>query len=95
MADQVIPESNSETMYTDSFSNSARECANITPHDTNDLDPYARAIRVGVAGDVTIQTPRGTSVTFVGVQTGDILPVNVKRLMATGTDATDFIAFYG
>ena len=95
MADKVKPSTSSEVMYQNSGSAPSRECVNITPNDNTDLDPYARSIRVGVAGNVTIQTPRGESVLFVGAGAGEIIPVHVKRLMATGTTATDIVALYG
>lgn len=95
MVDKVTPASNTEIMYQDSGSAPSREGANVTPNDNTDLDPYARSLWVGVAGDVTIQTPRGTSVLFKGCGAGAIIPCHVKRLMATGTTATDIVAFYG
>ena len=95
MVDIVKPPVNSETMYRDSGSSPAVMCANLTPNDSADLDPYARALRIGVTGDVTIQNIRGESVLFEGVQAGETLPCTVKRLMATGTDATNIVAWYG
>lgn len=93
--DYVRPPENSESMYKDSRSNPAIDCENITPNDTTVLTPTARALRVGVAGNVTIVTPRGTSVLFTAVQAGEILPCLISKLMATGTTATGFVAFYG
>lgn len=95
MADQVIPEKVSETMYDDSFSNPAVMARNVVANDSADLDPPARALRVGVAGDVTIKNMRDETVLFTAVQPGEIILCFVKRLMDTGTDATDFVAYYG
>lgn len=95
MVDIVKPPVNSETMYKDSGSNPAVMCANLTPNDSTDLDPHARALRVGGAGNVTIQNTRGESVLFSNVQAGETLPCTVKRLMVTGTTATNIVAWYG
>lgn len=49
------------------------------------------ALYVGGAGDVAVVTNRGTTVTFVGVQAGSILPVSGTKVMSTNTDATDIL----
>lgn len=60
----------------------------ITPSATP-LTRVARALFIGVAGNVTVKTIMGTSVTFIGVQAGTILPiqVNVVNTTANGTTA--------
>lgn len=95
MVDIVKPPVNSETMYKDSWSNPAVVCNVVTPSNTIDLDPYARALRIGGTGDVTILNARGESVLFANVQDGETLPCMVKRVMVTGTDATNIVAYYG
>lgn len=95
MVDIVKPSVNSETMYKDSGSNPAVMSSVVTPNDSNDLDPYARALRIGGAGNVTIQNARGESVLFANVQDGETLPCMVKRVMVTGTTATNIVAYYG
>jgi len=71
----------------------ARNAFAITPHDTNNLDPFTRALYVGGQGDVKVDTVAGDSaVVFVGVV--GILPVQVARVYATGTDATDIVGLY-
>lgn len=47
---------------------------------------------VGVAGDVRVQTSGGDTVTFIGMQAGQFVPVHVVRVLATSTTATDIIA---
>lgn len=95
MTDKVLPDVNSETMYSDSDSRPAVMCRNITPNDSTDLDPFARALRIGGSGNVTIQNFRGESVLFNNVQPGETLPCTVKRVMLTGTTATNIVAWYG
>ena len=60
--------------------------------DTVDL-PYNRQIRaivVGGAGDVVCHNIHGTSVTFAAVA-GQILPIQPKRVLSTGTTATGLV----
>lgn len=95
MTDRVKPAVNSDTMYDDSSSNPARECEVITPSDVTTYTPYIRAFRVGVAGDVTIVTPRGTSVLFENVQIGETIPAWANKIMDTGTDAANIVAYFG
>jgi len=61
----------------------------ITPHNTNTQN--ARALYVGVTGDVAVVTRgRSTSVIFKAAPVG-ILPVQVIKVLATGTTATDIL----
>lgn len=66
----------------------------VTPNDSADLPAGpARALYIGVTGNVALVPNRGgTSVTFVGVPSGTILPVQAYRVMATGTTATSILA---
>jgi hypothetical protein len=66
----------------------------ITPDDDNDLAIGATAIYVGVGGDIKVTTSLGQTVTFVGVVTGSVLPVRVKRVFDTDTTATTMIGLY-
>lgn len=49
---------------------------------------------VGVTGDVAIETQNGDQATFVGVIGGSFLPVRGKKILATGTTATNIIALF-
>lgn len=75
----------------------ARNAAPVTPHDANDLAIYAKAIYVGVSGDVTL-IPVGaatdTGVLFKSVPIG-WLPVQARRILATGTTASQIVALFG
>jgi hypothetical protein len=76
-------------------SSPARGAAAVTPHDTNDLTTYAKALYVGGAGDVKVipvENADASPITFVDVPAGTILPVSVRRVYSTGTVATDIIA---
>jgi hypothetical protein len=76
----------------------ARMAALVAPHDTNDLPQYAKALYIGVAGDLTIvpagdTSANGTSVLFTNVPVG-WFPVQVRRVLDTGTDADEIVAVY-
>jgi hypothetical protein len=65
----------------------------ITPSDTDDL-PAGRtaAIFVGTAGTVAVQDQAGNTVSFTAPV--GVLPIAVKRVLATGTTATNLVALY-
>lgn len=67
----------------------------ITPSDSTDLDTDARAIRCkpdGAAGTLRITTLAG-QVRNTSIEVGEVLPVSVRRVHATGTTATGLEAF--
>lgn len=74
----------------------AQRVVAIVPNDNNDLAaPPTIGLYIGTGGDVTL-TPNsgGTNVTFKAVPTGRLLPVCPKRVLATGTTATNILALY-
>lgn len=75
------------------LSSPATTATELTPSDGADLPTAARAIYVGVGGDLRI-IPVGQigAVTFAGVPGGSILPVRTKRVLATGTTAGSMLA---
>lgn len=74
---------------------SARDAFAITPSDSTDLVDIPKAIYVGVAGNLVCTLVDDTSsVTFVGVQAGSILPIRPKRVFATNTTAASLLALY-
>jgi len=72
----------------------AENAFSVTPNDSTDMANAARALFVGGAGDVKVDTTGGDTVTFTGVTAGMILPVRVTRVYATGTTATNIVAVY-
>lgn len=71
----------------------ARSAAVVTPSDTVDLPEVTRALHIDVAGDIAvIMADDTTSVTLKDVG-GDVAYM-VKRVLATGTTATDIVALY-
>ena len=60
----------------------------ITPSNATNFTRSARAIYVGGAGDITAVFADNTAVLFKAVPQGSVLPIEVKRINATGTTAT-------
>lgn len=74
----------------------ARRAAAVTPSDAVDLTTYAKALYVGAAGNVrvlTVGAEDGDAVTFANHPVG-WLPVQVRRVLATGTTATQIVAAF-
>jgi hypothetical protein len=69
--------------------------AAVTPNDGTDLAVLpARALYIGGAGNISVDTAAGDTVTFSGLAAGTILPVSVKRVRSTSTTATLIVALY-
>ena len=67
--------------------------AAVTPNDGADLSYSARALYIGTAGALVVDTVGGETVTFANVPVG-WFPVRVKRVRATGTAASDIVAVW-
>lgn len=72
----------------------ASDAASVTPNDSADLAVPNACLYIGGSGDVNVDTIDGTTITFVGLYAGTILPVKVKRVRATSTTATNIVALY-
>ena len=69
--------------------------AAITPSDSTDLaGGVCNGIYVGGTGAVAAVMMDDTVVTLAAVPAGVILPLIAKRVNATGTAATNFVALY-
>lgn len=68
----------------------------ITPNDSSDNlgGKYVRSLWVGGAGDVSLLSVYGETVTFKGVPAGMYLDCRPKRVLATNTTATDIVGMY-
>lgn len=76
--------------HSTSLTSPATELHVITPDDASDLATYVRAIAVTVSGNVQVTTIADTTAT-IHVTAGAPFPVRVKRVWATGTDATGIV----
>lgn len=74
--------------------NPARGAIAVTKSDSTVLAPDVKALFIGGAGDVAVYM-RGstTTVTFSGCAAGQLLPIQVDRVLAA-TTATNIIALY-
>jgi hypothetical protein len=66
----------------------------VTPADGSNLTHAARALFVGGAGNIKVDTLGGDTVTFTGVVAGSILPVRILKVYSTDTTATNIVAVY-
>lgn len=73
--------------------NDPAQHAQVVTPGASALSNVARALWVGVAGNVEVTTVSGETVTFVGVGTG-VLPVSVTHVIATNTTATNILALW-
>jgi hypothetical protein len=64
----------------------------IMPSDTINLVTPARMVYVGGAGAVAAVMRSGAVVTFAAVPVGTVLPIQVARINATSTTATNLVA---
>lgn len=64
----------------------ARECFVITPDDNVAVDPLPKAIRAGGAGTITLRAIGSTVDVAHPVLDGEVIPVHVEYVRATGTD---------
>lgn len=63
----------------------------VVPHDSTNFSQRARALYVGVSGNISVVGLDGTAVIFSNVPVG-ILPVNALRVNQTGTTASSIVA---
>ena len=64
----------------------------VTPDDDNDLATVTRSLFTGSGGDIAaIFADADSAVTMVDCPAGTWLPVQVKRVLATGTTATSLL----
>lgn len=81
--------------FADSTLGPSRRPVSIAPSNTTDLTTIPKAIYVGTGGDVTligVDDPGTAGVTFKNVASGMTLDVRARRVLATGTTATDLVA---
>lgn len=67
----------------------------VTPDDNTQLPSGCRALYIGTTGTVVTQDIAGNvAVAFVGASAGQIIPIQVKIVLATGTTASNIVALY-
>lgn len=63
----------------------------ITPSNSVNFNIMARAIYVGVGGDIAIVSSRNNAVTYLAVPQGTVLPVVALRVNSTSTTASSLV----
>ena len=64
----------------------------VTPSNSTVL-PMTRGLYVGMGGDVAVEDINST-VTYSNVQAGTLLPIQVSKVLSTGTTASSIVALY-
>lgn len=76
------------------FQSPAYSAAAVVPSDSVNLIGEVKSLYIGGAGNVRVLTSNGETVTFSGMQAGSYLLVQVRRVFATNTTATNIVALY-
>lgn len=71
----------------------ASKCFAITPNDSTDIQ-NCRALWVETAGDIVVIFRDDTSSVTLSVPAQQVLPFAVKRVLSTGTTASDIFGLY-
>lgn len=85
-----------DTNYSPTFPMFPGDAFAITPNDSSDLTAIS-VVYVGVAGatgSVRVTTAQGNIVTFSGLAAGTVLPLQVRRVWVTGTDASGLVGIF-
>lgn len=69
----------------------ARRMFSIVPDDNNDLALSTRGVYIGGAGNLHVVTTEGDNETAVGLLGGSVYPFRVRRVLSTGTTATNIM----
>lgn len=78
----------------DSVAAPARKLVAVTPNDGADLADVPKALYIGAAGTLALIAADDTASVSLTVAAGAVLPIRAKRVLATGTTATDIVALY-
>lgn len=73
---------------------SARRAATTATSDTTIFEEPTRAIYIGGAGNLKVDMVSGGTVTFNSLAAGTLLPIQVIRIYATGTTATNMVNLF-
>lgn len=61
---------------------------------TNDINSRAFQVQCRAAGDISVITIDGDTLTFAACIVGEVLPVVVKRVRTTGTTSVNIVGLY-
>lgn len=78
----------------------ANRAVAVTPSNTANISDSTEAAKsgvvlyIGTGGNLKVLTAGSDEVTFTNIQDGSFLPVQVLRVFATGTTATNIVALW-
>ena len=72
----------------------ASDGGSVTPSDSTVMFRHTRGLYVGSTGDLVVRMVAGTTLAFVSVPAGALLPLRVDMVKATGTTAGNIVALY-
>lgn len=72
----------------------ARQAAAVTPNDSVDLSPYAKALFLGGGGDVVLIPAGGETAVTLKAHGPGYVAVQARRVLATGTTAQHIVALF-
>jgi hypothetical protein len=82
-----------KTNYSPTFPMYPGDAAAVTPSDSvNFATPSV--VWVGTTGNVKVTTSQGTDIVFTAVPGGAVLPLQVLRVWANGTTATNLVRIF-
>jgi hypothetical protein len=74
------------------YSDPAYDGFAITPHASNYLSRVTRGIYIGGGdGTLSLETAAGTTLSFVGLAIGSVLPIQARKVFVSGTGSTGLI----
>ena len=82
-----------KTQYSPTFPMFPGDAAVVTPSDTFNFDT-ASVIFVGTTGSLRVLTAQGSDVTFNAIPGGTVVPLQVLRVFASGTSATNMVRIF-
>ena len=82
-----------QTNYSPTFPMYPGGAVAVTPSNTVNLETPS-IVYVGVGGSVKVTTAQGDEVTFAGLLSGTVIPVQVIRVWSTGTTASSLVRIY-
>lgn len=81
------------TNYSPTFPMFPGSAEAIVTSDSANLETPS-VVYVGTSGNVKVTTPQGSEATFVNVASGTVIPVQVLKVWATGTTATNLVRIF-
>lgn len=82
------------TNYGTGANTPAAAAYSITPDDAVDLAVATRGLLLGAGGNVKVDMLSSGTITLIGLASGIVHPLRVKRVYANGTTATGIIGLY-